>query len=421
MPTKKIQTQIHSGQYDTIKELLVEDSMLDIIDSFIDSFSTVNQQIQQENIYLCFLGENFFEFIQTITPSGSSAHLGVTHLSQLWSGEINLQTTYGRDTPSLPVLRVALLQAIIDTLHKKFPERRHSQPILEPFPALNGMPRIRELFKQYISKTTPGSLERYKLALEILLEKENLGLPSTIVSEADITLTTGFAPGDFSHLDLSDLDLRRHDGQNGGFQGLVLHHSNCDGTNWSGLSLLGTDFTGSSLRGADLSNLSSNEDIMLSQTDIEGSYFGEDYIVDRRAKNYTKISQSAEQLVLFQSQLQQKIAAEKLREQIAREETLAKTRAEALAQARAETVETLSFNSFKKSYFIDYNSSFFKNPNSTMKSMLDHDLIHNTKEISQYANEHPNSRTARVLASMPLVTVDDAIALEPPLVTCQTY
>lgn len=386
MQTANFRTQIHAGQYEIIKELFVADPMSDII----DSFSTVYQQDQLKGAYLCLFGENFFDLIQSITEPETTARISATQLTQLWSGEIDLKTTFADSQPSLPILRVAILQVIIETLHERYPERRITHPILDSFSNLEGMARIRELFKQYITKTTPGSLERYKLALEILLEKENLGLPSQLESEEDITQTAGFAPGDFSHLDLSYLDLRRDDGQDGGFKNLILHHSNCDGSNWSGLSLLEADFTGGSLQGANLSKLSNNEGINLRQTDIEGSYFGEDYIADRRAKNHTKISRTEAQFITFPPELL-KI-----------------------------TVEKNKLERFKTAYFDDYHSGFFKNPFSTMKEMLDHGRIDNMKKIIEYAHEHPNTRTARVIRQFVTTTADEQAPEPSSSSTCQT-
>ena len=199
MPTPTNQTKIHPSQYEVIKELLVEPCMLDILDSFL----TVTQKDNHNDAYLCLLGEDFFGLIKAITAPGTTANLSATQLAKLWDGIFDLQTTFAEDKPNLPVLRVTILQAIIEILHDQFPRRKTTHPTLDSFHELDGMTRIRELFKQYITKTTKGSLERYKLALEILLEKEKLGLPSNLVSTSDITLTAGFAPGDFSYLDLS--------------------------------------------------------------------------------------------------------------------------------------------------------------------------------------------------------------------------
>ena len=346
-------------------------------------------------------------------------------MNRLWSGAEDFLTTFGTETPRLAVIRVALLQMIIDILQEEFPQRKNTHPVIPPIPDLTGMERIRALFVQYITKTIPRSLERYKLALEILLEKENLDLPSAININTDITLYPGFAPGDFSYLDLSYLDLRREDGLDGGFQGLILHNSNCDGSNWSGLSLLNADFKEGALRGANLSHLSNNKNINLTGTDVEGSYFGEEYAINTLAINHTKVSRSEEALTDFQAQLQKKIELEKLRKQLIKTEehaealaqTLAEIKAKSEASAQSQRIDNINIQRFKEAYFRDYHSRFFKNSSSTMKSILENNLIHSMSEIRKYASDHPNSRTARIYFNLPLVTLEN---LETEAASAQT-
>lgn len=73
---------------------------------------------------------------------------------------------------------------------------------------------------------------------------------------------------------------------------------------------------------------------------------------------------------------------------------------EALVIDFSQKQPELTVEVFKKEYQKQYQSEFFKNPFSTMKKRLAEAKEITMKEIENYANEHPTSRTARVLKQL---------------------
>lgn len=285
--SKKLNMKMHPGQYEIIKDLLIQPVIEDIANICVN-----NPLKCQSIIWHLLIGQTDYACSLMKIDKESGTYNSILSISRLFAGEIDLKTTFALMTPNLQTLRLAILNAIVECMNEEYQEN-----YAKHFPLLNtldekmqGMDRIRQLFQQYMSSTNPGSIERYKLAFEILLIKEQLGLPSYLSSQENICKCLGYAPGDFSHLDLSGLDLSRKDTNHGNFKGLVIKKSNCDKTIWHGVCLWGADFTEASLRGSDLSGVYNIEDIVLSGADIEGAYLKNGYIPDRRAINCNKIS-----------------------------------------------------------------------------------------------------------------------------------
>jgi hypothetical protein len=287
--------RMHPGQYGILKEMFIQPFVEAIGEGFPD-----NPKYLQSAIWYAFIGQP--DSILRGPFHGSQAvYAAMVTFQRLFAGEISLASTFGNEAPSLAILRLGILDAIIDCMHEQYPVIA-----AQIYPTVNiidgniqGMQRIRELFKQYISVTHSGSLERYKLAYEIVLIKEQLGLPSYFDSTVNIFTLPGYSPGDFNYLDLSGLDLSRRAQGDGNFKGLTIKYSNCAKTTWDGVSLYGADFSGSSLRGADFSNLAVRDSIVLTGADIEGTYFEVNHVPDRRAINFNRISLSQSQLTLF--------------------------------------------------------------------------------------------------------------------------
>lgn len=286
---------MHPGQYAILKEMFVQPFLESIGEGFLD-----NPKYFQSAIWHACIGQS--DSILLGPYHGSQAvYEAMVTFQRLFAGEISLASTFGNEAPSFSVLRLGILDAIIDCMHEQYPAiAAQHYPIVNIIDNnIQGMQRIRELFKQYISSTHSGSLERYKLAYEIVLIKEQLGLPSYFSSAVNIFTIPGYSPGDFNYLDLSGLDLSRQVPGDGNFKGLTIKYSNCAKTTWNGVSLYGANFSGSSLRGADFSNLSARDSIVLTDADIEGTYFEVNHVPDRRAISFNRISLSQSQLTLF--------------------------------------------------------------------------------------------------------------------------
>lgn len=138
------------------------------------------------------------------------------------------------------------------------------------------------------------------LALEIVLEKK-LGIHAFISSSENIySYGPGYAPGDFSGLDLSKMNLVRDSSLgHGNFKGWHLTGSNFDGTTFQNILLMGANFENASLKGVDLSKSNEIEEIVLHNANIEGLFAGKGYIPSRHARNHTEISRSTFQLNQF--------------------------------------------------------------------------------------------------------------------------
>jgi hypothetical protein len=116
-----------------------------------------------------------------------------------------------------------------------------------------------------------------------------------------------FAPGDFSHLDLSGLNFIRNDPHGGNFKVLKVNNCNFDGATFVNIQLYEADFSNSSLRGVDFSKASFGQEanminmypnVILNDTDMEGAYVGKDWVAPstENVKNTDKLSRSRKEL-----------------------------------------------------------------------------------------------------------------------------
>ncbi|MFI4956613.1 MAG: ankyrin repeat domain-containing protein [Gammaproteobacteria bacterium] len=222
--------------------------------------------------------------------------------SAIFSGhkDIFRNLTMGGQRPTIGEVRVALFSSMLNALHKAYPNDP-GFPLLSVIDQnIQGMERIRALFLQYATLTMSGSIERYMLALEIILEKEKLNIPSFMSSNDHIyTNGQGYAPGDFSGLDLSKMIIERDTRfDHGNFKGWHLKNSKFDGTSFINICLYGANFERSSLKGVDFTRCHEMS-LVLIDADINGMYAGNDYIPPRNARNHALISKSEAELAQF--------------------------------------------------------------------------------------------------------------------------
>lgn len=275
---------------------VVSDLVDDVITSLIESVSS--QETAEHAVWSCFIGQY---------PAGLSndALNPLLSLLKMYAGEPDIFEHHSLgEKPSIADIRICIFESVISAFHQAYPNRALTNPQLPALPPeLKGMEKIRELFKQYATLTASGSIERYLLALKILVEKEKLGIPSFISSNNHIYRTNpGYAPGDFSGLDLSKLDLVRNEQyDDGDFKGWHLKNSNFDGTNFRNICLYGANFEGSSLRGADFSEAKKYDDVVTLNANIEGMYQGLTP-PDRRATNFALVAKNREELNRFRQE-----------------------------------------------------------------------------------------------------------------------
>ena len=98
-------------------------------------------------------------------------------LRSFHAGQYPLNTTFYETTPSLDDLRLAMYNTVIEYLQTSSPKYKNEHLELPDPGDLTGMQRIRFLMNQYLTLTTKGSIERFKLAHEINLIKRSLHLP----------------------------------------------------------------------------------------------------------------------------------------------------------------------------------------------------------------------------------------------------
>lgn len=222
-------------------------------------------------------------------------------LKSFHQGAVSLKSTFGNQTPTLVELRLVIYDIIIEFMHEKYPNRRNNFPILEtPVSTLTGMDKIRFLFNQYLSLTMPGSMERYKLAHEILIEKRLLGLPckhddNVSIYDAD----DGYAPGDFHYLDFSKMHFSRDSAlESGNFKTLDLSHCHLDGMTLE-IPTIGAQYRNSSMKGVFIAQ---EEMSVFEGANVDGMYcHREDWAPTRSAINAATVSKSIDALIEYRS------------------------------------------------------------------------------------------------------------------------
>ena len=241
-------------------------------------------------------------FSKIVAELNSDLQNTIIKLMKLYSGMTDI---FPDDAPiSKPKsgnICAVILRTSLNVLKKTFPSDSSFPEIPEIPSHVQAMERIRALFMQYATLTMSGSIERNLLALEILLEKENLNIPSFMLSSHNIYFTdTGYAPGDFSGLDLSKMQIVRESQYGSGdFKGWHLKNTNFDGTTFKGLCFMGANFEWGSLRGVDFTGNYETVNIVFHNADIAGMYAGADHVPSRKERNYQDISKCEDSLKQF--------------------------------------------------------------------------------------------------------------------------
>lgn len=282
---------MHEKQKQLLKDLIIEPIFLTLAEHYKSEIET--------RIWEALRNDALHALIIVKSTVDIEVKLSWHNLQKLHAGDIDLRSTFGEQTPSLDELRLAIYESLIDLLHTYDPLREDDKPRLNPTNHLNGMEKIRAIFVEYMTKTQSGSIERYKLGHEIVMEKRKLGL-DTYPAETNIYETgLGYVAGDFKNLDLSNLNVIRDDKYgHGNFYSQQFQNSNLDGSNFTGVHLYGADFSGASLRGVDFSK-NPKTSIVTINADIEGALFFEGYTPDERARNFSSTSQDQNELLEY--------------------------------------------------------------------------------------------------------------------------
>ena len=94
-------------------------------------------------------------------------------LSDLHKGDVDLTTTFGKHSPSLPELRAMFYESVLEILHEQYPDMdKIEHAPIDFVHELEGMARIRKLFVQYITKTSSIGLSGSFWLMKLL--KKNL-------------------------------------------------------------------------------------------------------------------------------------------------------------------------------------------------------------------------------------------------------
>lgn len=200
---------------------------------------------------------------------------------------------HGYPAADKDVMRLYIYSKTIEFLHHYFGDAYPNRQLTDAS-HLKGMEKIRALFKDYLTITWPASLERYQLAHEIMMEKRKYCLPCSVSAGQNMyELNCGFAPGDFSRLDFSNMAFARPKTLgDGGFKALKVDYTNFTRTTFDNICLIGANFEGAILQEADLSKCKLKEDIILNNANLHGAYLERDDLQDRKHVTNVPINRS---------------------------------------------------------------------------------------------------------------------------------
>ncbi len=288
---------IHSGQKEIIRTMLLQPLLETLSDDFADRTDEYRPTIE-DVIWSCFSKDLtcFSEKIASRTPEVRGAFLSLRKLHQ---GTYDLRSTFGSLSPAIDELRLVIYEFALEHLHRHHPQYHASHAELPSTQHLTGMEKIRRLMHQYLTLTARGSLERFKLAHEIQVEKRLLALPVRYPRTFNVFEDSGYAPGDFSHLNLSHLSFvpSRGEGCDPVFKGLALPHCNLEGSIFDGIRGYGFDFNHSNLRGCMLFGLS--DDLVLDDANIEGLYVGEGWVPPKSSATRDLVCRTRDEYASF--------------------------------------------------------------------------------------------------------------------------
>jgi hypothetical protein len=299
---------LNKAQLEVLNELVIDPLLGGVVDEFR---SKVSHKFHGEST-LSWVIPPLFSYEEEEGVMGSlqmlnqdygiseTATNALLNLRNIYLGNIDIFKNHPLgEQPTLVDIRIAVLNITLDLLQQlpSWAAGHYRQP---PLPeGLEGMAKIRALFKQYMS--TRGeciSLERVLLATQITVEKEKLGIPSMYPSHTNFA-AMGFAPGDFSGLDFSKMSFhayRPNDQET--FEKLQLQNSNLEGSDFNGFDFAISRFDNSNLRGVLFRNCSFGG-VSMKGANIEGMHRTGEFLADRRAQNFELVSRTLEDLMQF--------------------------------------------------------------------------------------------------------------------------
>jgi uncharacterized protein YjbI with pentapeptide repeats len=273
---------IHAWQKEILKEMLLDPILQKVINLckgneplieplIMHSLANKTSQEQIREATECIIGEKYIKLASSLML-----------LAKIHEEKVFIAHDYNGNSPTVGELRLAIYEIIIDFLDHKIQGRNFGCPTLSKVEALEGMDKIRSLFIEYLTITQPLTIERYKIALEVIIEKEKLNLPSFISSDENLFVTNSCStPGDFSNLELSKIQIKRElKDIEGSFKGLYLNNSNLEGAVFSGIDFFGANMSNCNLKDINLSNNFNVDEIILSDANLVGAYLGEIILVD---------------------------------------------------------------------------------------------------------------------------------------------
>lgn len=145
----------------------------------------------------------------------------------------------------------------------------------------------KEVCKLILERAEPGTVEYFFLGCLVNLYKLRNNLPTIYKNNIEIIRDCPYNCADFTGMDFSKSRIKRR--VNGCLKGLILKSCNFSHTTLIGDFGYGWNMTGSNLKHSNFSQYSRAEELILIKADVEGAFFGVDYIPDRRSLNYDKI------------------------------------------------------------------------------------------------------------------------------------
>lgn len=406
-----------------IKEAILDDMIEDVLSKVKGNYAEAKRLITLASSS---------QFLDKFVNGAGEEIISLQHIQKLYRlGSSTVKNLFGDEVPSESEFTAICDEIINESLNVKNETNETKDKKIDV------MPEIRKLVVAYFacaSKDWENEVsKRMKIAHEIALLRIKGKIPSyysmgkildkPIVPSIDdpnylSNINNCYAPGDFSNLDLSYLELveptiinAKIGGQrSSNLAGLFFKGSNLRGSVLA-FSTYGADLSLCDLRAVDFSNIETKnfdagflDDEKPQQmprmhgADIQNAYFGRRYkdffqhyprgesrfgSPGFAAKNFDMTASTPNQLTTARAYLRK---MDGLGEEI---------------KSKSESINTQTtdenFQKFKKLYYQEYNACFFKNPWSSMKTMLDDPSFNSMDLVYAYAEKNPDSRTATLL------------------------